>query len=190
MKELKKVDGIVMFVDVPEEVIAERRMLMQAVRNLPEIEPEKIAIADNGGYIGKHAELSVYDAMLAEIMGEHDGEKARVRNRRRNDRKHNVLPKVRKQMRYDRGWNRYLSMPCYGCKNIGIAEYRMDNAETVARADWKLESAEIAEEEEWERFNRELEEFDRKWREDAEAEQRRMREYRKMRELNEWLKYA
>ena len=135
-------------------------------------------------------QASLYDAMLAEIMDDRNAEKAKVRNRRKADRKHNVLPNVRKQMRYDRDWNRYLSMPCYGCKNIGIAEYRMDNAESVARADWEIESAEIAEEEEWERFNRELEEFDRKWREQAEAEQRKMREYRKMVELNEWLKWA
>lgn len=135
-------------------------------------------------------QASLYDAMLAEIYAERDGNKAKVRNRRRNDHKHNVLPKVRKQMRYDRGWNRYRSMPCYGCKNIGIAEYRMDNAEYVARADWEIESAAIAEEEEWDRFNAELLEFDRKWREQAEAEQRKMREYRKLRELNEWLKWA
>lgn len=125
------------------------------------------------------AEISVFDAMMAEIYAEHDGSKAKVRNRRRNDRKHNVLPKVRKQMRYDRGWNRYLSMPCYGCKNIGIAEYRMNNAESVARADWEIEQGNI----EVARLDAEI------MAEYAEWEARREWEDM-MRELNEWLKYA
>lgn len=116
-------------------------------------------------------QASLYDAMLAEIYAEHDGSKAKVRNRRRADRKHNVLPKVRKQMRYDRGWNRYCSMPCYGCKNIGIAEYRMDNAEQIARADWEIESAEIEMDAEFNFWTQKI-------------------ENERLASLNEWLQYA
>ena len=134
---------------------------------------------ESNGKRNTEKQASLYDAMLAEIMDERNAEKAKVRNRRRANRKHNVLPKVRKQMRYDRGWNRYRSMPCYGYKNIGIAEYRMDNAESVARADWEIEQRDI----EIARLDAEI------MAEYAEWEARR--EFEDMcRKLNEWLKYA
>lgn len=42
--------------------------------------------AETEGRVAR-AEISVYDAMLAEILGEHIAEKCRVRNRRKADRK-------------------------------------------------------------------------------------------------------
>lgn len=64
----------------------ERREFADAVQKIPEITPE-IPVRDFG-YIGKHEQnVSVYDAMMAEILGEHNAEKARVRNRRKADRK-------------------------------------------------------------------------------------------------------
>ena len=140
-------------------------------------------------YVGKHAMLteaeSLYDAMYAELFGDR---KTRVRNRRRADRKHKLTPKMRKEQEWMRNMhicNRYIG---WGWDLIDHA--RAESAEKIARADWELEQDEIAEDEMIARFNAELEEFDRKWREEAEAEQRRMREYRKLRDLNEWLKYA
>ena len=132
------------------------------------------------------AEISVFDAMMAEIMGEKD---ARLRKFMRKHEIRNDGKPMRKEKR-----KAYVKEKCYSCdpwhgfdtvRNFRHAEKIRTDAE-----DWVIESAEIAEAEEWERFNRELEEFDRKWREQAEAEQRKMREYRKMCELNEWLKYA
>jgi len=116
-------------------------------------------------------EIFLYESIHAEIIAERNGEKEKVRNRRKADRKYKVLPKVRKQMRNDRGWNRYRSMPCYGCKNIGIAEYRMNNAESVARKDWTIECGEL------EIINAENRMY-------AEIEAERLMN------LNDWLKYA
>lgn len=170
---------------VAEQEDAERAAMLEAVRNIPEI-PAAESVVFDGISIGKRSDAkqaSLYDAMMAEILDERNAEKEKARNRRKADRKHNVLPKVRKQMRYDRGWNRYMSMPCYGCKNIGIAEYRMDNAEAVAREDWELESAEIAEYEAEEAIRKFIiAEYDR-----IEAE-RKNAEYAER--LTEWLKYA
>lgn len=188
MKELKKVNGTIMFMDVPEEVIAERRMMVQAVRNMPETtiaEPVTFA-GESNGKRNTEKQVSLYDAMMAEFMGEKD---ARLRKYLRKHELRNDGRPVRKEKRKSYTKRMCDSLdPWHGWDTV--RKFREIEAEKSDARDWKLESAEIAEEEEWERFNRELEEFDRKWREDAEAEQRRMREYRKMRELNEWLKYA
>ena len=177
--------------------VAEYYCFAEAVFSIPEIMPEKIA--DNGGYIGKHGDNgSVYDSMLAEIYAERNKAKARrVRkpdNRTREQRLADWEQEKDRRKDIHLDWVERDSRRKFG---HGKTHYWDSNAgrkiryaEKLARADWELESAEIAEEEEWERFNRELEEFDRKWREEAEAEQRRMREYRKLRDLHEWLKYA
>ena len=131
-------------------------------------------------------QASLYDAMMAEFMGEKD---ARLRKYLRNHEIRSDGHPVRKEKRKSYTKRMCDSLdPWHGWDTV--RKFREIEAEKSDARDWKLESAEIAEEEEWERFNRELEEFDRKWREEAEAEQRKMREYRKMRELNEWLKYA
>ena len=132
-----------------------------------------------------------FDAEMAEMMDERNAEKAHVRNRRRADRKHKLTPKMRKEQEYMRNRNICMKMVDFGTwDDIPIVEGRVRSADKIARADWELESAEIAEDEMIARFNAELEEFNRKWREEAEAEQNRMREYRKLRDLHEWLKYA
>lgn len=189
--------------------MAEFYRFAEAVWNIPEIVPEKIA--DNSGYIGKHGEnVSVYDAMMAEIMDDRNAEKARVRNRRHADRKHpenKAERKKGKQNRMHRLYGLAYEDTKYGKtvyfwdKKEGqkkFPEYEAEifrnlkerSAEKIAREDWKLEQDAIAEDAEWEKFNAELLEYDRQLREQAESEQRKMREYRKMRELNEWLKYA
>lgn len=131
------------------------------------------------------AEISVFDAMMAEIMGEKD---ARLRKFLRKHEVRHGNP-VRKEKR-----KAYVKEKCYSCDPWHgwdtVRKFRHAEKIRTDAEDWAIESAEIAEAEEWERFNRELEEFDRKWREQAEAEQRKMRENRKMCELNEWLKYA
>ena len=148
--------------------------------------------------------------MIAEIMDDRNAEKARVRNRRKADRKHpenKAERKKEKQNRMHRLYGLAYEDTKYGKtvffwdKKEGqkkFPEYEAEifrnlkerSAEQIARADWELEQDEIAEDEMIARFNAELEEFDRKWREEAEAEQRRMREYRKLHDLHEWLKYA
>ena len=139
-----------------------------------------------------------FDAEMAEIVEERNKAKARrVRkpdNRTRaerladwgaeKDRRKDIhLDKIERdsRRRYGHGKTHYWD---------SNAERKICHAESVARADWELESAEIAEDEMIARFNAELEEFNRKWREEAEAEQNLMREYRKLRDLHEWLKYA
>ena len=137
-------------------------------------------------------QASLFDAMMAEIMDERNAEKAKVRNRRRSNRKHNILPKVRKQMRDDRGWNRYLSMPCYGCKNIGIAEYRIINAESADRADWELEEEENWIEKRDAEYRAAIEAEMKEWQEQLERERAilRKQQERYWNGLNEWLQYA
>ena len=176
MLKLMWVDEKPMWIPVTEQEDAERVAMIEAVRNIPEIMPEQIA--DNAGYIGKHAEnVSVYDAMLAEIYAEHDGEKARVRNRRRADRKHKLTPKMRKEQEWMRNMhicNRYIG---WGWDLLDNA--KAESAEKIARADWELEQDEIAEDRDY----AELEEEYREW-------ERRYRHEKYMRNLNEWLKYA
>ena len=198
MLKLMWVEEKPMWIPVTEQEDAERVAMIEAVRNIPEIMPEQIA--DNAGYIGKHAEnVSVYDAMLAEIYAEHDGEKARVRNRRHADRKHpenKMERKKEKQNRMHRLYGLAYEDTKYGKtvffwdKKEGqkkFPEYEAEifknlkerSAESVARADWELEQRDI----EIARLDAEI------MAEYAEWEARR--EWEDMcRKLNDWLKYA
>lgn len=137
-------------------------------------------------------ELSLYDAMMAEIYAERN--KAKVRRVRKPDNRTRAERLADWDAEKDRRKDRRIDAKCNHInKKFGylcIEQERRISAEKVARADWELEQDEIAEDEMIARFNAELEEFDRKWREEAEAERRRMREYRKLHDLHEWLKYA
>jgi len=162
------------------------------MRNIFETMPEN-SVAESVTFTGlrngkrnTEVQASLYDAMMAEIMGEKD---ARLRKYLRKHEIRSDGHPVRKEKR-----KAYMKEKCYQCspwngwdivRNVRIAEKIRTDAE-----DWKLEQDAIAEDAEWEKFNAELLEYDRQLREEAEAEQRKMREYRKMRELNEWLKYA
>lgn len=199
MLKLMWINGMPMWIPVTEQEDAERVAMLEAVRNIPEIKPYAQSYCgycadERDAMPGRHAkaefspETGGYDYLYAELCNERNAEKARVRNRRRADRKHKLTPKMRKEQEWMRNMhicNRYIG---WGWDLLDNA--KAESAEKIARADWELEQDEIAEAEEWERAYAELEEFDRKWREEAEAEQRRMREYRKLRDLHEWLKYA
>lgn len=144
--------------------MAEFYRFAEAVWNIPEIVPEKIA--DNSGYIGKHGEnVSVYDAMMAEIMDDRNAEKARVRNRRHADRKHPENKAERnkeKQNRMHRLYGLAYEDTKYGKtvyfwdKKEGqkkFPEYEAEifrnlkerSAEQIARADWDTEKENHAE---------------------------------------------
>lgn len=142
-------------------------------------------------------ELSVYDAMMAEIMDDRNAEKAKVRNRRRADRKHpeNKAERMRKMHnRLERKYGYYSNDGGLVYRGFITGELYADRktriAEKSIRSDWELESAEIEEFAMWERFNAELFEFDRQWREQAKAEQERVRKAREAIEFQEWLKWA
>ena len=216
MLKLMWIDEHPVWIPVTEQEDAEFAMFAEAVRNIPESKP----VVHHFGYCaderdaepGRHAkaefspETSGYDYLYAELCNERNAEKARVRDRRKADRKHpeNKAERKKNEMRKIHrlygcvwedgfGWSwEYKS----GAKKVPEKEAEIfrnlkeRSAEKVDLADWELESAEIAEDEMIARFNAELEEFDRKWREEAEAEQRKMREYRKLCDLHEWLKYA
>ena len=167
---------------------AEYAIMQNICENLPEIpvaEPVTFA-GESNGRRNTEKQASLYDAMMAEIMGEKE------RRLRKYLRKHEIRndgKPVRKEKR-----KAYRKEKCYQCspwngwdivKNVRIAEKIRTDAE-----DWKIESAEIAEDAEWERFNRELDEFNRKWHENVEAEKRRVAEEIELRKLNEWLKWA
>ena len=137
------------------------------------------------------AEISVFDAMLAEIYAEHDGEKARVRNRRKADRKHpenKAERKKEKQNRMHRLYGiayedtKYGKTVYFWDKKEGqkkFPEYEAEifrnlkerSAEKSARADWEIESAEI-----------ELDAEIMVWMRKIESE--------RLAHINDWLKYA
>jgi len=128
--------------------IAECNALWDAVDIIPEI-PVAESVTFDGIGNGKRSDTvqsSVFDAMMAEILGEHIAEKCRVRNRRKADRKHKVLPKERKhreEMRKDRMFGY-----CYNenCPKVMFApdslpiNYRKDaESDRIARADFDAE---------------------------------------------------
>lgn len=85
-------------------------------------------------------EVSLFDMIHAEILGEHNAEKAKVRNRRKADRKHKLTPKMRKEQEYMRNWNVCMKMVDYGTwDDIPIVEGRVRSAEKIARADFDAE---------------------------------------------------
>lgn len=125
-------------------------------------------------------EISVFDAMMAEIMDDRNAEKARMRNRRRADRKYKLTPKMRKEQEHMRNWNVCMKMVNYGSwDDIPIVEGRVRSAEKYARADWETEQENIIADAEREAIEAEY----RAWLERYEHE-------KYMRNLNEWLKYA
>ena len=127
--------------------MVERFDFVDAVLKIPETMPEKIA--DNGGYIGKHGDnVSVYDAMLAEIYAERNKAKARrVRkpdNRTRAERlaDWNAEKERRKDRRIDAKCNHINKKYGYLC----IEQERRISAEKLARADWNTELSALTEE--------------------------------------------
>lgn len=65
------------------------------------LEPVTFAGLGNGKR-SDAVQASLFDCIHAELLGERDAEKAKVRNRRKNDRKHKLTPKMRKEQKEDR----------------------------------------------------------------------------------------
>lgn len=85
-------------------------------------------------------QASLFDCIHAELLGERDAEKAKVRNRRKNDRKYKLTPKMRKEQKYLRNWNVCMKMINFGTwDDIPIVEGRVQSAEKIARADFDAE---------------------------------------------------
>jgi len=186
--------------------MVEQYAFATAVMRIPELPVAEsvVRIEDYGP--GRHAkaefspETSGYDYLYAELCRDHDAEKAKVRNRRRADRKHpeNKAERMRKaHNRLERKYGYYSEDGGIVYRGYITGELYADGktrvAEQIARADWELERKEIEEDLEYERFNAELLEFDRKWREEAKAEQEHMRKIRKAIEaeaFQEWLRWA
>lgn len=101
--------------------------------------------AETEGRVAR-AEISVYDAMLAEILGEHIAEKCKVRNRYHAEKKHKAEnweqeKLARKDRHYDhleRDSRRKYGhgKTCYWSSN---AERKIVHAEQFARADYEVE---------------------------------------------------
>ena len=123
-------------------------------------------------------EITLYDCINAEIIGDRMAEKAKYRRVRKDARKHKELPEQRRQREIMRKDRMYGFVSCENCpKVVGrpdslpIRTRSITEAEKVIRADWELESADIE-------INAEL---DKRY-----AEIRRER----LQNLHEWLKYA
>lgn len=71
---------------------------------IPDAElPEPVTFVGLGnGKRSDAVQASLFDCIHAELIGEHDAEKAKVRNRRKNDRKYKLTPKMRKEQKEDR----------------------------------------------------------------------------------------
>lgn len=171
------VEGEMVWVKVPEQEIADRRMMAEAVRNLPDIEPEKIAISDNGGYIGKHAELSVYDAMLAEIMGEKD---ARLRKYLRKHEVRHGKPVRKEKRKAYRKEKCYSCDPWHGCDTV--RKFREIEAEKADARDYEIELRNIAEDAERNAIEAEI----RGWELMHAVEQANARAWMAMQDWLEW----
>lgn len=150
---------------------AEYAIMQNICENLPEItiaEPVTFA-GENNGRRNTEKQASLYDAMLAEIYAEHDGEKARVRNRRNERRNHMAENwEAEKERRKDLHWNhlekksRRDAGSKYGNHWASNAERKICKAEQVARKDWELESdAEFDAEIEEKRFREAVEKADK-----------------------------
>lgn len=88
-------------------------------------------------------QASLFDAIHAEILSEHNAEKARVRNRRKADRKYKLTPKMRKGQEYMRNWHVCMKLVNFGSwDDIPIVEGRVRSAEKILRADWECEQDE------------------------------------------------
>lgn len=131
------------------------------------------------------AEISVFDAMMAEIYAERNKAKARRMrkpdNRTREERLADWENKkdARKWHRFDRDWELYNRDWKARSDEMSHAERMIRKAESVARKDWEIEQGNM----EVARLDAEI------MAEYAEWEARR--EFEDMcRKLNEWLKYA
>lgn len=142
------VEGKFVWVKVPEQEIVDRRMFAEAVRTMPEkqvAEPVTFA-GESNGKRNTEKQASVYDAMMAEIYAEHDGSKAKVRNRRSERRNHMAESwEAEKDRRKDAHWD-YLVKKSrrdagskYGNHWASNAERKICKAEQIAREDWEIE---------------------------------------------------
>ena len=164
---------------------------LEILRNVGFFDDAEIAepvtfTGESNGRRTTEKQASVYDAMMAEIYAEHDGNKAKVRNRRSERRNHMAENwEAEKEHRKDLHWN-HLEKKARrdaGCKFgnhwASNAERKICHAEIVARKDWEIEQGNM----EVARLDAEI------MAEYAEWEARR--EFEDMcRKLNEWLKYA
>ena len=164
--------------------------MMEAVRNIPESKP----VVHHFGYCaderdampGRHAkaefspETGGYDYLYAELCRDHDAEKAKVRNRRRADRKHKLTPKMRKEQEWMRNMhicNRYIG---WGWDLLDNA--KAESAEKIARADYQTELRNIAEDDERMKVEAEVREWERK----QAVEQANRRAWMMMQDWLEW----
>ena len=123
-------------------------------------------------------EITLYDCIHAELIGDRMAEKEKHRLMRKNARKYKELPEQRRQREIMRKDRMYGFVSCENCpKVVGrpdslpIRTRSIAEAEKIIRADFEKERAEV-----------EL---------DAEIDKAYAEIYReRMRNLNEWLKYA
>lgn len=194
MLKLMWIDEHPVWIPVTEQEDAERVAMLEAVRNIPEIKPYA---QSNCGYCydtrdaepGMHAkaefspETSGYEYLYAELCRDHDAEKARVRNRRRADRKHKLTPKMRKEQEYMRNWNVCMKMVNFGTwDDIPIVEGRVRSAEQIARKDYEIELCNIAEDAYYAQIEAEYREWERKYA----VEQANARAWMAMQNWLEW----
>ena len=127
---------------------AESAIMWNICEKLPEIpiaEPVPFTGESNGRRTTEK-QASLYDAMLAEIYAEHDGNKAKVRNRRSERRNHMAENwEAEKDRRRDMHWN-HLEKKARrdaGCKYgnhwASNAERKVRYAEIIARKDWEID---------------------------------------------------
>ena len=98
-------------------------------------------------------ECGYYDTLFTEIHGERNAEKAKVRNRRKADRKHKLTPKMRKEqelMRKDRMYGYCWNLDCpkvrFAPDSEPIKNRKYAEGDRINRNDWDAELSALTEE--------------------------------------------
>lgn len=191
MLKLMWIEEHPVWIPVTEQEDAESAMFAEAVRSIPEEQHMKPIYQPYAEFYGPgmHAkkeyspETQGYDYLYAELCRDRDAEKARVRNRRKGDRKHKLTPKMRKEQEYMRNRNICMKMVDFGTwDDIPIVEGRVRSADKIARADYQTELRNIAEDDERMKVEAEVREWERK----QAVEQANRRAWMMMQDWLEW----
>lgn len=126
--------------------IAEYAIMRNIFETMPEISIAEPVCFDgiSNGKRNTEKQASLYDARLAEMIDDRNAEKARVRNRRRADRKHKLTPKMRKEqelMRKDRMYGYAWNLDCpkvrFAPDSEPIKIRKYSEGDRINRDDWE-----------------------------------------------------
>lgn len=128
---VEQYDFIKAVLNIPERKNIEPRVDFCPVDYGPGVHQKGVDWCDGG-----------YGYLYAELCRDHAERKAKVRNRRKNNRKYKMTPKMRKEQEWMRNWN-----ICGKYMNCGwtlVNDAKDAESEQFARSDWEIEQDNIA----------------------------------------------